>query len=150
MTRGRNRIEWPLWLDWFVNLFLWMQTQEELMEREEQGIFPCQDGSCALVNGIYDIYALLCTQNCCVPGWGSRTHLPERGCRDKPGRAWSCRPLQNQSCCHLCRNHCFGQFHPVSPSGSFHGGSCAWHQPPDFSKAGQQFLMQSSWLQGQD
>lgn len=67
-----------LWLDWFVNLFVWVQTQEELMEREEQGIFHCQASSCALVNGIYDIYALLCTQNCCVPGWGSR-HTSQKG-----------------------------------------------------------------------
>lgn len=35
MTKSRNRTEWPPWLDNFVNLFLWVQTQEELMEREE-------------------------------------------------------------------------------------------------------------------
>lgn len=146
MTESRNRTEWPLWLDWFVNLFLWMQTQEELMEREEYGIFHCQGSSCALVNGIYDIYALLCKQNCCVPGWGSRAHLPKGAAETKQAEHGLTDLCRNQSCCCLCRNHHFGEFHPVSPFGSLRGDSYAWHQPPNLPKAGQQFLMQSSWL----
>lgn len=53
-------------LDWFVNLFLWVQAWEELMGRQEQGMFQCQGSSCALVNGIYGIYALLCTELLCA------------------------------------------------------------------------------------
>lgn len=96
------------WSDWFVNLFLWVQTWEELMEREEYGIFQCQGSSCALVNGIYDIYALLCKQNCCVPGWGSRAHLPKGAAETNQAEHGLTDLCMNQSCCCLCRNHHLG------------------------------------------
>lgn len=91
MTKSRTRTEWPLW---FGNLLLWVQTQEEQLEREEQGVFQCQGSSCALVNGICDIYALLCTRTAVCQAGGAE-HLPKGAAETKQAQ---------QGLTELCRN----------------------------------------------